>query len=139
MTQLGPASLRILELVKRPQGCTSAELIDPMDKDKLRKLKLMGRAVAIVRWRQSRYFETQESADAWVRENPETGVSVSRVWSLNLPGTPKNLRPFEPKHVGEAKRTQCPNWTHDPRFQLAPGEKPPALFSALPIGVYLEA
>ena len=35
------------------------------------------------------------------------------------------------------KRTACPNWTHDPRYQCAPDEKPPALFSRLPLGATL--
>ena len=33
---------------------------------------------------------------------------------------------------------RCPGWTHDARYQLAPGEQPPPLFSALPVGRYLE-
>jgi hypothetical protein len=32
----------------------------------------------------------------------------------------------------------CPGWTHDYRFQLAPGDKPPPLFSAVKIGCDLD-
>ena len=34
--------------------------------------------------------------------------------------------------------TVCPGWSHDPRYQVAPGARAPALFAALPMGSYLD-
>lgn len=91
-------------------------------------------------WGATRYFDTPERAKQYRPPQPEASVLKLRThWPLNLPGTPK------PMHVPKAeavavvpdavKRTMCPNWTHDPRYQLAPGEQPfGAGFAAVGIG-----
>lgn len=59
---------------------------------------------------------------------------------VTLPGTPI----FDAMPAGaevverDVRVTVCPGWTHDPRFQCAPGEQPfGAGFSAMGPGRYL--
>lgn len=107
-----------------------------------------------VRFRSTRYFSTQAAAEAYEARHPLTNeqkrkrkgaqkVLAQRHWALTLPGTPR------PMHVPKAEAvvvvpeglevTKCPNWTHDPRYTVGPNDRVPSLFSALPLGVYLEA
>ena len=95
-------------------------------------------------WGATRYFDTPERARSYkpVPVVKEAFLAPRTHWPMTLPGTPKSL--YAPKKEAEAfvpegvKRTVCPSWTHDPRYQCAPGDVVPALFSALPIGVYPE-
>lgn len=84
------------------------------------------------------HFTAEEDAKAW-KAKQQLGKPG---WSpLALPGTPKYIVPkprMQPRPA-DVVAALSKGWTHDPRYQVGPGEKPPALFSALPLGVYLEA
>lgn len=109
-----------------------------------------------IRFRSTRYFSTQAAAEAYEARHPLTNeqkrkrknaikVSLKPAshWPMLLPGTPRAF--YAPKAeaivvVPEGvKRTKCPDWTHDPRYQMAPGVQPfGAGFAAAGIGRYLE-
>ena len=51
----------------------------------------------------------------------------------------RSIRPRRDAHVGPPVVTVCPAWTHDPRYQVAPGVEVSGEFSSLGIGRYVEA
>jgi hypothetical protein len=145
--KLGERSLALLKLAARPDGITLVEIARALSLNKshaatkTRDLRRVG-----VLWSvrlpslHTRHFSDEANAEAWRQKQL---LKPSGHWPTTLPGTPK-FKPMPAKRSAAPatpaeRAVQCPNWTHDARFQLAPGEKPPALFSALPLGVYLEA
>lgn len=162
MTKRGCFSDRtriVFSLCERPSGAgikEVAQAIECSDADAAARLGAMikrGHAFKVKRWREVRYFRTQELADAWDKANPdprvlaqqakqraklEKAVPVKKYWPLTLPGTPKRVEtPTGPRIVfpDDVKVTKCPDYTHNHRFQCAPGEQPfGAGFSAVGIG-----
>lgn len=51
---------------------------------------------------------------------------------------PPYVAPVEVAPPPPPPPTICRGWTHDPRYMLAPGTKPPPLFSAVPVGCDLD-
>ena len=78
--------------------------------------------------RQSYYFASAEQAAAWV---PPPDFIPPR--SVVLRPQPQAAKP-----AGQPIYTRGPSYTHDPRYQVGAGDPVPALFSALPVGKYLE-
>lgn len=61
--------------------------------------------------------------------------------AINLPGSLKAPTVSAPRPGYVAKpvaHTICPNWTHDPRYQVGPGENFQRPFSSLPLGATLK-
>jgi hypothetical protein len=106
-----------------------------------------------VRFRSTRYFATQAAAEAYEARHPLTNeqkrkrkgakqILAYKVWPLSLPGTPGRAQKTEAAVIVPegVKRTVCPDWTHDPRYTVAPGVQPfGAGFAAAGVGRYLEA
>lgn len=105
----------------------------------------------------TRYFASQALADAWSAAYPPPiskakqravarGARNAVVAQAPAVPAPVTLLPSreaakpvrEPVFTSKTKRTSCPSWTHDPRYQVAPGVTVVGLFSALGPGRYIE-
>lgn len=78
--------------------------------------------------RRNYYFATAEQAAAWV---PPQDFIPPR------PTVARNPAP-EATTPEAVRYTRIDGYTHDPRYQIGPRQQPPALWSALPAGKYLE-
>lgn len=78
--------------------------------------------------RQTYFFASAALAAAWV---PPPDFNAPRSVVLRPPQQ-------ERKQACVPIFTRGPSYTHDPRYQVGAGDKVPALFSALPVGRYLD-
>lgn len=116
------------------------------------------------KWRNCEWmFASQAQADAWIpgyefRRESEALPKLRDVADLSidrrghrkvrtpvtLPGSrtdaPQllNREPATPQPPRVVEVQVCPSYTHNPRYQVGPGEKVPALFVALGPGRYLD-
>ena len=133
---------------------TAYEIADAMVRDG----RLHERTYRMGRW----MFADPAHAAAWspnveIRQAPKTPVlrdiddlnidrrGLRRVKvQVHLPGSrvdaPQllNREPETPQPARVVEVQRGPSYTHDPRYQVGPGEKVPALFSGLGIGRYLD-
>jgi hypothetical protein len=157
---------RLQRLASGPQGATNAQVAQAFDwaaeeagsrlstqvrRGKLIRVRVMGHKV--------RYFSNPDHAEAFGVATVPLEPKPKRVpkrraekvaemlepaghWPMHLPGTPKAVQvPDGPVVVITAavKRTEGPRWTHDPRYQVGPGERPfGAGFAAVGIGRNVE-
>ena len=77
--------------------------------------------------RQTWFFASAELAAAWTPPH-----------DFNRPTTPAKKKAPTATAPQPIRYTRIDGYTHDPRYQIKPGAKVPALFSALPPGRYLE-
>lgn len=78
------------------------------------------------------YFATAAQASAW---------KAPPAFNQPRPAAHQHRQPAAAQHQPTTAPVPCTtgrNWTHDPRYQVGPGETVPALFSGLGVGRYLE-
>lgn len=126
---------RILQMAAGAQGLTWRRLHDAVATDDRVRARETLYALAFKRQlhqrttgRQTWFFASAELAAAW--QPPH---------DFNRPTPVKKKAPAPTATAPQPiKYTRGPSYTHDPRYQIAPGAQVPALFSALPPGRYLE-
>lgn len=124
---------RILQMATSPQGLTWRRLHDAVATDDRVRAKETLLALALRRQLHQRYHKRTTYYFA--------SFALASAWTpppdFNKP--PKAFTPppapTEPQPV---RYTRGPSYTHDPRYQVGAGDPVPALFSALPVGRYLE-
>lgn len=124
----------MLAMAGDPQGLTWRRVHDAVRTDD--RVRARAAFTAIIRsgrlhpvhhGRQSRWFATADLAAAW-----QPPASTQRKRSSPRPTETPAAAPCAPQHTAIA------GYTHDPRYQLAPGAIAPRLFAALPMGRYLD-
>ena len=125
---------RIRQMAASPQGLTWRRLHDAVATDDrirareaLYGLALRGQLHQRHHKRTTWFFASAALAAAWVPP-PE----------FNKPPAAKKTPAPAARNEPQPIFTRGPSYTHDPRYQLDPRKQPPALFSGLGMGRYLE-
>lgn len=129
---------KLLALADSQQGLTWRMVHDTMSRDNRVRareafdaLTRSGRLHAFINSHQSRWFTCPARAAAYkpleFNRRPEP---VKPAVAPQQPAAAAGPRPVQ--------YTVCPGWTHDRRYQIAPGAPVRALYASLPMGQYLE-
>ena len=97
---------------------------------------LLGVEQGLVCWRPDPVGRANRMRRWWLTEHYPKAPKLVSV-HVQTHGTGWRKPPPTPPKA-QAGVQRCPGWTHDRRYQIGPGERPPPLFSALPVGKYLE-